>query len=192
MLADNRQIVVQGGPGSRKTWLALEQAFRFANEGLQVLLLCYNVALADQLLALIAKRKCQKGVATVRSWEQLARELLHTAGVGWDEPTTPKERELYFGEVDPSLLREIARDPQFESRFDALVVDEAQDHDTSWPDRNPRKPTPVGGRFTGSFLKKKRMLQWLSSTTGTRDPSFAKRNGSKLYVSSNGCRNRHT
>jgi predicted NACHT family NTPase len=42
MLHDNRQLMVQGGPGSGKTWLALEQAFRFANEGLQVLALCYR------------------------------------------------------------------------------------------------------------------------------------------------------
>ena len=57
MLRDNRQLVVQGGPGSGKTWLALEQAFRYAEDGLQVLLLCYNIALADQLSALVAKRK---------------------------------------------------------------------------------------------------------------------------------------
>ena len=44
MLRDNRQLAIEGGPGSGKTWLALEQAFRFANDGLQVLLLCYNVA----------------------------------------------------------------------------------------------------------------------------------------------------
>jgi hypothetical protein len=50
-----------------------------------------------------------------------------------DGMNTPKERELYFGEVVPSLMREIVRDPHLESRFDALVVDEAQDHDTSWP-----------------------------------------------------------
>jgi hypothetical protein len=133
MLRDNRQIVVQGGPGSGKTWLALEQAFRFANQGLEVLFLCYNVALADQLSSFVAKRKYQKGGVTVRSWEQLARELLNAADVGWDEPTTPKEREIYFGEVVPSLMREITYDPRFESRFDALVVDEAQDHDTCWP-----------------------------------------------------------
>jgi hypothetical protein len=46
MLRCNRQLMIAGGPGSGKTWLAIEQAFRFANEGLQVLLLCYNVALA--------------------------------------------------------------------------------------------------------------------------------------------------
>jgi Nuclease-related domain/IstB-like ATP binding protein len=76
LLRDNRQLVVQGGPGSGKTWLALEQAFRYAEEGLQVLLLCYNVALADQLSALVAKRKLKKGEVIVRSWAGLARRCL--------------------------------------------------------------------------------------------------------------------
>jgi hypothetical protein len=133
MLRDNRQLVIEGGPGSGKTWLALEQAFRFANYGLQVLFLCYNVALADQLSALVRRRRLWKGEVTVRSWESLAHELLDAAGVGWDNPVSPTERALYFGEVVPGLLRDIVRDQLFEPRFDALVVDEAQDHDTSWP-----------------------------------------------------------
>jgi hypothetical protein len=33
MLRHNRQLVIEGGPGSGKTWLALEQAFRFAGVG---------------------------------------------------------------------------------------------------------------------------------------------------------------
>ena len=134
MLRDNRQLIVKGGPGSGKTWLALEQAFRYAEEGLQVLLLCYNVALADQLSALVAKRKFETGKVVVRSWAGLARELLEAAGLEWDEPTGLTESDLYFGEVVPSLMRDIARDHQFEPRFDALVVDEAQDQDTSWPE----------------------------------------------------------
>ena len=132
MLRDNRQLVVQGGPGSGKTWLALEQAFRYAKEGLRVLFLCYNIALADHLSALVAKRKLKKGEVVVRSWAALARELLETAGLEWDEPTGLTESDLYFGEVVPSLMREIALDQQFAPRFDALVVDEAQDQNTSW------------------------------------------------------------
>ena len=89
----NRQLVVQGGPGSGKTWLALEQAFRYANGGLRVLLLCYNIALADQLSALVAKRKFETGEVIVRSWAGLARELLDAAGLGWDEPSGPIESE---------------------------------------------------------------------------------------------------
>jgi Nuclease-related domain/Uncharacterized conserved protein (DUF2075) len=134
LLRDNRQLVVQGGPGSGKTWLALEQAFRYAEEGLQVLFLCYNIALADQLSALVAKRKLAKGAIVVRSWAGLARELLEAVGLEWDEPTGLTESNLYFGEVVPSLMRDIAKDHQFEPRFDALVVDEAQDQDTSWPE----------------------------------------------------------
>jgi len=133
MLRGNRQLVVEGGPGSGKTWLALEQAFRFANDGLQVLFLCYNVALAEQLSVLVSKRKMQKGELIVRSWETLSRELLDAAGVGWDHPVGPAEREAYFGDVVPSLMRDIARDQVVKPRFDALVVDEAQDHDTCWP-----------------------------------------------------------
>jgi hypothetical protein len=133
MLRGNRQLVVEGGPGSGKTWLALEQAFRFANEGLQVLFLCYNVALAEQLSLLVAKAKAQKGEVIVRSWETLSRELLDAAGVGWDNPVAPSEREVYFGDVVPSLMRDIARGQVVKPRFDALVVDEAQDHDTCWP-----------------------------------------------------------
>jgi hypothetical protein len=133
MLRDSRQLVIEGGPGSGKTWLALEQAFRFANDGLQVLFLCYNVALADQLSALVRKQKLRKGKVTVQSWESLARELLDAAGVGWDEPIGPAERELYFGDVVPGLMRDILSHQLIVPRFDALVVDEAQDHDTCWP-----------------------------------------------------------
>jgi hypothetical protein len=67
------------------------------------------------------------------SVKSVARELFHATGIGWDEPTGLAERELYFGEVVPSLMRDIVRNQQFQPRFDALVVDEAQDHDTSWP-----------------------------------------------------------
>jgi Nuclease-related domain/Uncharacterized conserved protein (DUF2075) len=133
MLRGNRQLVVEGGPGSGKTWLALEQAFRFSNDGLQVLFLCYNVALAEQLSVLVSKRKAQKGEVIVRSWETLSRELLDAADVGWDDPVTPTDREHYFNDVVPGLMRDIASDPHSEPRFDALVVDEAQDHDTCWP-----------------------------------------------------------
>ena len=37
----------------------------------------------------------------------MARELLEAAGVGWDDPVSPAERELYFGDVVPGLMREI-------------------------------------------------------------------------------------
>ena len=44
-----------------------------------------------------------------------------------------EERELYFGDVVSGLMRDILCDQLIDPRFDALVVDEAQDHDTCWP-----------------------------------------------------------
>jgi hypothetical protein len=85
----------------------------------------------------------------------LARELLNAAGVGWDEPGSPAERELYFGEVVPSLMRDIAGEPHSESRFDALVVDEAQDHDTSWPGSESDKTDAGWWEVYWKLLKEK-------------------------------------
>jgi DNA replication protein DnaC len=162
LLRDNRQLVVQGGPGSGKTWLALEQAFRYAEEGLQVLFLCYNIALADQLSALVAKRKPKQGEVVVRSWADLARELLDTIGLEWDEPTGLEKSNHYFGEVVPSLMREIARDHQFEARFDALVVDEAQDQDTSW--RESESDEAVAGWWEVYWrLLREKTRDWIHS-----------------------------
>jgi hypothetical protein len=132
MLRDNQQLVVKGGPGSGKTWLALEQAFRYAEGGRQVLFLCYNVALADQLSALVVKRNVSQGEIVVRSWAALTRELLDNVGLEWDEPIGQIEHDLYFGEVVPGLIRDIVLNQEFQPRFDALVVDEAQDQDTCW------------------------------------------------------------
>ena len=58
---------------------------------------------------------------------------MDAAGVGWDNPVNPADREVYFGDVVRGLMRDIVRDELCKPRFDALVVDEAQDHDTCWP-----------------------------------------------------------
>jgi hypothetical protein len=41
-LEENSQLLVSGGPGTGKTWLAIEQAKRWAKLGRKVLFLCYN------------------------------------------------------------------------------------------------------------------------------------------------------
>ena len=133
MLDGNRQLFVEGGPGTGKTWLALEQAYRLAESGngQRVLLLCYNLALANLLSELVAKRKPKRGEVVVRSWEGLSRELFAAVGVGWNEPEAYADRYRYYTEEVPGLVEEIVGDPQFKPAFDALVVDEAQDHDTT-------------------------------------------------------------
>ena len=119
----------------------------------------------------------------MQSWESLARELLEAAGVGWDDPVSPAERELYFGDVVPGLMREIRCDELIVPRFDARVVDEAQDHDTRWPGSESGKTDSGWWEITGNFFDKTRMRQWQFSTIKPKGPSFAKRSGSKPRAS---------
>lgn len=140
LLRDNRTFLVRGGTGTGKTWLAFEMACRWAQETEgRVLLLCYNLALADLLQELAATAKARakpkKGEVVVMSWEALAKSLLEEAGLGYDTPPgAPEERFHYFTEVIPGLLAELVNGGELRARFSALVVDEAQDHDTTlWP-----------------------------------------------------------
>jgi hypothetical protein len=135
MLEGNRQLFIEGGPGTGKTWLAIEHAHHLAEnnqgeDGRRVLLLCYNLALAELLTQLVAKRRPNRGEIVVRSWESLAKGLFEQVGVEWNPPAEGPDRYRYFTLEVPSLMWTIVNEPDFSATFDALVVDEAQDHDT--------------------------------------------------------------
>lgn len=134
MLHENRQVLVHGGPGTGKTWLAFEQAYRLAERppGQRVLLLCYNLALAHTLEQMAAKRHPRCGEIVVRSWESLAREIYRQGGLKWKEPADYEARCQFFAEEVPSMMWRIVAEKRCMPGFDALVMDEAQDHDTQF------------------------------------------------------------
>ena len=135
-LRDNRQLLVRGGPGCGKTWYAIEQAMRYASQGKEVLFLVYNLALTEQVRRLIAMRRLETGSVRVVGWEELFLELAAAGG----ELTPPDEGGVevlrdFYEEKLPDRIRSLLDDPEARKawpRFDALVADEAQDHDTRW------------------------------------------------------------
>lgn len=124
-LAENKQLLFSGGPGTGKTWLAIEQAARWAKEGKRVLFLCYNLELESYLQPICRRR--DKGI-DVLSFQSLAAKLLGKA------PDTggmnSAEKTQYYESTLPAELLKLTGQPGFQSEYDALVVDEAQDHDT--------------------------------------------------------------
>lgn len=133
-LGENSQFMVRGGAGSGKTWMAFELACRWAIQGKKVLLLGYNLALTDYLKELtdaaIRRQRVPVDGIVVRSWEELAKGLVEGAGLEYDLPSDAAVRTRFYTFDLPDLMMQIARGSLYQPDFDALVVDEGQDHDT--------------------------------------------------------------
>lgn len=132
-LAENRVLLVRGGPGSGKSWLAQELAVREAQAGKQVLFLCYNLDFASETANKLAKRSTQitPGSITIWSWQQLVDEIAKEAGIILQEPADRKDQRAYFAQTVPQAMLDAATSGKVSRRFDSLIVDEAQDHDTT-------------------------------------------------------------
>ena len=134
-LSGNRQILVRGGPGSGKTWLAERLARQFADNGKHVLFLCYNKALGAGFrrdMPRMTSKNPEAGIVDVHTWESLAESLTKTLPEGSIPAKHDGKEDVYYEETLPSAMLEAVTQGSFASRYDALVVDEAQDHNTEW------------------------------------------------------------
>ena len=137
-LEANSQFFVSGGVGSGKTWLAIELARQWSQSQRQrVLVVGYNLALVAFLKTLIERLvkhgKIPAGQVDVRSWEDLASEALASVGLSirteWGDADRSARTRYYEIEL-PAELKMLVEDGSVKPRYDALVVDEAQDQDT--------------------------------------------------------------
>ncbi len=121
------RIEVRGGAGSGKTFLACEQARRLTRDGQRVALLCYSHGLASYLTRLTAGWPRGQRPAYVGEFHEL--------GLRWgaDEAPTDAATQPQFFERDlPAQMTTLAEGLTDGQRFDAVVVDEAQDFADQW------------------------------------------------------------
>lgn len=122
------RVLIEGCAGSGKTMLAAHRAVHLEHQGARVLLLCYNILLAEFLSARV-HRAGGKAV-TVRYFEQLCLEFASKAGLPHERPAKPTSH--YYHEILPVLLLEAGE--VLAQRYDAILVDEGQDfHPNFWP-----------------------------------------------------------
>ena len=122
-----RRAAVTGPAGSGKTLLAIEVATHLAEGGSRSLLTCFNTGLATYL------HDSTEGVEglTVANFHTLCTQLAAEAGISIPASVAADERE-HFEQRLPEALEQAAR--ALGPRFDAIVVDEAQDfRDRWWP-----------------------------------------------------------
>lgn len=120
-LGSNDRLIIRGGAGTGKTFLAIEAAKRHAAEGRKVLFCCYNTALAGWLEEAIG---AIPGI-TVAHLHALMAQIVREAGY---ESRLPKaEPNDLFRVFYPELSLEALVEQDRLGVYDILVVDEGQD-----------------------------------------------------------------
>ena len=122
-MQDNSRFLVKGGPGSGKTILAIEHATRLAESKLRVGLVCFNRGLGKMLQNRVAKLEDRKRPYFVGS-------ILEDLPVKWNldlAKVNSSDLNDYYTNALPSALLSHTSNLQDHQKFDAWIVDEAQD-----------------------------------------------------------------
>ncbi|MEN9692359.1 MAG: hypothetical protein RLZZ330_3 [Actinomycetota bacterium] len=123
MLEDNSRVYINGGPGTGKTILAIEMAHKLSSQGKKVGLVCFNHGLSYEIKnRILGWNQELTFQGTVK--EGLAEYL------GVSLPVVPegqKKIDHYWEKMVPKLIKRASRKLAKEKKFDAWVVDEAQD-----------------------------------------------------------------
>ena len=124
------RLEIRGGAGSGKTVLAMQQAGDLASGRLlgqkkRVAVVCYSYGLATYLRRSLLVGSASKRPSFVGTFEDLGRRWGITDFGSRDDST--------FWEVDlPRRMGEVASGLAHDQKFDAVIVDEAQDFADDW------------------------------------------------------------
>lgn len=119
-LAGNPRVIARGGAGTGKTLIATDEARRLSSEGKRVLFACYSKNLAMEVQRALADAS---GV-TARTLHAVMFEIVETAGRSSELPDV--DEEDLFALFLPELALDVLLHED-EPRFDAVLIDEAQD-----------------------------------------------------------------
>lgn len=124
-----KRVEVRGGAGSGKTVLALQQAKQLAQgRGDQppqrVAMLCYSLGLAAYLKREVATWPVSQRPAFVGTYHEFGRQ--------WGAPDGERTDRDFWEEALPALMAGLAGELTDEQKYDAVIIDEAQDFAENW------------------------------------------------------------
>ena len=117
----NPRVVARGGAGTGKTLIAVEEARRLGRQGRQVLYTCFSRNLARYASHAVV----DEPAVTVQTLHSLMKELVDGAGRSSELPDVDENDllEVFL----PELALDILLETPGIRRFDAVLLDEAQD-----------------------------------------------------------------
>ena len=130
-LKRRKEAVIEGGAGTGKTVLALDQAQSMANQGLKTLLLCYNQKLGNTL------KVKSEGIANLHSMDfhefcswRIKQVLSDTGRNLLEESKSSYPNEDKFDVLMPDgLINSFDISP---IKYDVIIIDEGQDFKTEY------------------------------------------------------------
>jgi hypothetical protein len=123
-LSDNLRFIVYGPAGSGKTWLAFEQAKIWIESGLKVGIVAFNRGLVSYLHKKELELPETLRPKFIGTFHEFAKLIGATAGA----PSNYSEENDQYAKA----LLGAAENLKVDDKFDAFIVDEAQDFMTSW------------------------------------------------------------
>ena len=140
MIQENKRIFVKGPAGSGKTWLAFEQASLWAEQGLKVGIMVFNRGLESYMIRKNAELGGKRKAEWVGTFHNFMKQIGHSA-------PTMQEYDEDRTRFDGLMLKAIEGLSE-NQKFDAWVIDEAQDfHDVWWQILEKTFKDPTEGRF---------------------------------------------
>ncbi|MBE3086437.1 MAG: NERD domain-containing protein [Bacteroidetes bacterium] len=115
ILGDRKRAAIAGCAGSGKTMLAVKKARQFSDLGMQVLLVCFNIALAADL-------KQRLPQVDVYNFHELCKQA--ASQIGYPLQAIKDQKEFY-DQVLPQILMDASQ--EIGRIYDAIIVDEGQD-----------------------------------------------------------------
>jgi hypothetical protein len=126
VMRNNPMFEVTGAAGTGKTWLAIEQARRWAEAGERVCFVSYGRGVAEMVRKAMADLPASSRPAFSGTFHQL--------GYDWGAQATAEDGPAFWETTAPALMVEAGAALEPAERFTAFVVDEAQDFaDCWWP-----------------------------------------------------------
>lgn len=129
-LDDNKRCLIEGGAGTGKTLLAIEEAKKAVANGLRVALFCYNKNLGDWFEKYFEDVPSNLRPAYVGTFHRYMIRVAKKAGVWLDFPESEDEQDFFYSE-DLPISAGISLNQIRNEKFDKIIIDEAQDLITS-------------------------------------------------------------